>query len=502
MANGKVIIIGAGIAGLSAGCYLQMNGYDTEIFELHTKPGGLCTWWKRKDYTIDGCIHWWVGSRPSVNYYQFWNELIDMKKMEVIDFDAYCSLEDENGKRLTLFSDINKLEQEMKKVAPEDNKAIDDFIGEAKKFLDFEMPIGKAPEVMNFFDKITIMLKMLPKMRSLKKWGSLTNGDYADKFKNPLNRKIFTTAFPPSYPLLIILLNLQAFHKKGAGYPIGGSKKLVDMIEKKYSDTGGRIHNSSKVTRIIVKNGAACGIELENGETYDTDIVISAADGHYTIFEMLEGKYKDENVMRLYYDKDFEPKTSTVFISLGVSRTFENEYHMPWLFFPLEKPLMIDDKTQLNELPVTIHNFDPTAAEKGKTVLTLMLESRNPEYWINLRNNDKDMYGQEKERIAKEVIQCLEKRFGNIESNVEVCDVATPATYVRYTNNWKGSVMGWQNPEAIRKKPKKEIKGLRNFYMCGQWADNGGLPSALTSGRDVTQIICKRDGKKFKTSQF
>ena len=89
-----------------------------------------------------------------------------------------------------------------------------------------------------------------------------------------------------------------------------------------------------------------------------------------------------------------------------------------------------------------------------------------------------------------------------MESNIEVCDVATPATYVRYTNNWKGSIMGWQNPEAFRKKPKKEIKGLRNFYMCGQWADNGGLPGVLTSGRDVAQIICKRDGKKFRTNQY
>ncbi|CAG0948781.1 hypothetical protein METP3_00060 [Methanosarcinales archaeon] len=69
--------------------------------------------------------------------------------------------------------------------------------------------------------------------------------------------------------------------------------------------------------------------------------------------------------------------------------------------------------------------------------------------------------------------------FGNIGSNIEVCD-----------------------PEAFKKKPKKEIKGLRNFYMCGQWADNGGLPSVLTSGRDVAQIICKRDGKKFRTNQY
>jgi phytoene dehydrogenase-like protein len=53
----KVNIVGAGIAGLSAGCYLQMNGYDTQIFEAHNLPGGVCTSWKRKGYTIDNCIH-------------------------------------------------------------------------------------------------------------------------------------------------------------------------------------------------------------------------------------------------------------------------------------------------------------------------------------------------------------------------------------------------------------------------------------------------------------
>jgi len=54
---GPFIIIGADVAGLSAGCYGQMNGYDTKIFELHTLPGGLCTSWKRKGYVFDGCIH-------------------------------------------------------------------------------------------------------------------------------------------------------------------------------------------------------------------------------------------------------------------------------------------------------------------------------------------------------------------------------------------------------------------------------------------------------------
>ena len=67
----SISIIGAGIAGLAAGCYGQMNGYDTQIFEMHNQPGGVCTAWKREDYTIDACIHWLVGSNPKSNFIQF-----------------------------------------------------------------------------------------------------------------------------------------------------------------------------------------------------------------------------------------------------------------------------------------------------------------------------------------------------------------------------------------------------------------------------------------------
>ena len=68
----SVIIIGAGITGLAVGCYAQMNGYNSMIFEMHDKPGGLCTSWKRKDYTIDGCIHYLTGTSPNSGYYKIW----------------------------------------------------------------------------------------------------------------------------------------------------------------------------------------------------------------------------------------------------------------------------------------------------------------------------------------------------------------------------------------------------------------------------------------------
>jgi len=59
----SIIIIGGGLTGLSAGCYGQMNGYRTSIFEMHSITGGVCTAWKRKDYTIDGAVNWVIGTR-------------------------------------------------------------------------------------------------------------------------------------------------------------------------------------------------------------------------------------------------------------------------------------------------------------------------------------------------------------------------------------------------------------------------------------------------------
>jgi phytoene dehydrogenase-like protein len=70
----KVNIIGAGVAGLSAGCYLQMSGFETEIFERHDTFGGLCTGWQRGGYTFESGLQWLLGSGSSNPFYQLWSE--------------------------------------------------------------------------------------------------------------------------------------------------------------------------------------------------------------------------------------------------------------------------------------------------------------------------------------------------------------------------------------------------------------------------------------------
>jgi phytoene dehydrogenase-like protein len=85
----KVNIVGAGVSGLAVGCYLQMNGFDTEIFEMHDLPGGVCTSWKRKGYTFDGCIHWLMGSSPGTNLHDMWKELHAVQGRTFVEWDEY-----------------------------------------------------------------------------------------------------------------------------------------------------------------------------------------------------------------------------------------------------------------------------------------------------------------------------------------------------------------------------------------------------------------------------
>jgi phytoene dehydrogenase-like protein len=99
----KIIIVGSGIGGLSAGCYAQMNGFESEIFEMHNLPGGQCTAWKRGGYTFDGCIHHLAGAQPWDPLCEMWEELGALPTCKILYPEDMCQVEDETGKRFTVY---------------------------------------------------------------------------------------------------------------------------------------------------------------------------------------------------------------------------------------------------------------------------------------------------------------------------------------------------------------------------------------------------------------
>jgi phytoene dehydrogenase-like protein len=498
----SVIIIGAGIAGLSAGCYGQMNGYRPSIFEMHDRTGGVCTGWKCEDYTIDGCLHWLVGTNPVNRFHHIWEELGVAQQWKIVDHDRFISIEGEEGRAFTIYANIDRLEQHMKELAPEDKDVTEEFIGGIRTCTRINLPIDKAPELYSLFDGLAMMVTMFPALRFMRKWGKISTLDFTRRFKNDFLREAFSASFSGDFdriPAMFMMMTLAWLHQKAAGYLLGGGLALSGAIERRYLGLGGELHRKSPVVKILVENDRAVGVRLADGTEHRADIVISAADGHSTIFDMLDGKYIDEKI-RGYYENPllFPP---LIYIGLGVARSFDDvPPSVVGVSFPLDRPVTVAGQEH-KRLGVQIYNFDPTLAPEGKTVLKVQFNT-DYDYWKKLRQ-EPERYKAEKEQIAEQVIIALDRRFPGLAAKVEMRDVATPITWERYTGNWRGSYEGWlPNPGDFRKRMSKTLPGLENFYMAGQWVEpGGGLPTAAMSGRNVIQIICKKDNRPFVTAK-
>jgi len=484
---------------MSAGCYGQMNGYRTSIFEMHTIPGGLCTSWKRKGYTIDGCMHFLLGSNPGTGFYRIWEELGAVQGRPMVNQEEYIRFEGEDGKVFNVYTDIDRLEQHMKELAPEDEKVIEEVLKEARKCTRFEIPVEKARELYSPIDYLKVMPKMLPILRFMSKWGKTSTLDLAKRVKNPLlGEFLLTYAELPDYPMMVLLMALAWHHQKHAGYPVGGSLGFAQAIERRYLNLGGKVHYKSPVDKIMVENDRAVGIRLTDGIEHRGDIIISAADGRTTIFDMLEGKYINDKI-RGYYN-NFPLYPPLLQIALGVARSFDEVPHLvSGINYPLNEPTIIAGQ-KIKRLGVHVYNYDPSSAPKGKTVLKVLLNS-DYDYWKKLKENP-ERYKAEKEQVADQVIALLDQRFPGLSSQVEMSDVATAMTWERYTGNWRASHEGWlMTTKNLNMRMSKTLPGLANFYMAGQWIQpGGGLPTGVMTGRHVTQIICKNDKKKFVTS--
>ena len=497
-----IAIIGGGVAGLCAGCYAQMNGYKAIIYEMHSLPGGVCTAWQRNGYTIDSCIHWLVGSGPASGFHKLWKEVGALKELTVVDLDEFMRVECKDGRALIFYRDVDRFERHLLELGPEDAKPIRELTNAIRTLTRFDLPVDKAPELYTAWDKFAAFRRMLPLGPAFMKWRKVTVSDFASRLKSPVLREGFSAlgADSGSFPMLGILMPLAWQHMKTAGYPLGGSLPFVRNIEKRFRSLGGEIRYSARVEKILVEGNRAVGVQLADRSEHRADVVISAADGRTTIFDMLDGRYADETV-RKPYEGGMAPFPPLLYVALGIADPLEEIPQAgSGITFPLDPKVEIDGKAR-ERLSVMVYNFDRSLAPAGKTTVIVMI-SADYDRWKSLRE-DPARYRAEKELVAERVIDALEQRIPGIRAKVEMRDVATPTTWERYTGNWRGSYEGWlPSGQSLGKSMSKTLPGLSNFYMVGQWVSpGGGLPPAVSTGRHVVQILCKKDGKRFTTTE-
>jgi phytoene dehydrogenase-like protein len=508
----KVIIIGAGVSGLSVGCYLQMNGFETEIFEMNSLPGGVCTSWKRSGYTFDGCIHWLMGSGPASNLHEMWKELHAVQGRRFVEWDEYIRVRTAGGETFTVYTDPQKLQEEMLRLAPEDGDLIRPFCRAIRRFSGMDMPV--TTEKMGFFRRLGYLLPLISLGPAMKRWGSLNLETFCSRLRSPVLAEALGTLYGadasmpdkpagmptgmPDFPVIGLVMMLGFMHKKANGYPIGGSLEFARAIERRHLELGGRIRYGTRVEKILVEQDRAVGI-VAAGLEHRAEIVISCADGHATLFDMLEGRYLSPALRKAYDTYPVFP--SLLYVGIGIGKDLRDRPATQ--VFPLKKPIVLEDGAlTLKRLGLRLFHFDPTMAPAGKTAAIVMIETRNHAWWSQLREGDPAKYRREKKRLGDQLVEAIDAELGGIGDFVEVVDVATPATWKRYTGNWQGSYEGFlPTRKTMMKNLGFSLPGLAGFYMHGQWvAVGGGLPPAGMNGRKLAQIICREHGKRFQAS--
>ncbi len=368
--NGKkIVIIGGGIAGLCAAVYAQKCGYQAEVLEMHDMAGGLAMSWRRGAYTFETCLHWFFGADPKGAMHAQWSELFDIAKLTFVDLVEFGRMETEDGDFLAIPTDADRLEKEFLARAPQDAKQIRRLASAIRRLREFKMPdpgkswVGNAPTLLRD-------LPVLPLLRSLSR---TTAREYGQQFTDPLLRGFFAGGEMGGLTAIALILSLAWMGSGDAKYVIGGAQAIIRLIEEQLVGLGGRVRFGAKVERILVEGDAAVGVQLAGGETIKADWVISAADGHATIYELLGGKYVDAAIDKTLQHAGTLPQLPPGFAGSGARSSQSARVHHS----RAQNAARGGSENRAQQVSFRIFHFDPAFAPAGKTAVTCFLPTRN-----------------------------------------------------------------------------------------------------------------------------
>jgi len=525
----SAIIIGAGISGLATGCYLQMNGYKTKILEMYNVPGGCCTAWDNKGYMCDYCIGWMPGCGDEAEpFSQIWRELGALKNQEILHFDLFNSVVCDDGTRVNFYVDPDKFEQHLLDISPVDAKPIAEFCAGLRQFMKFidvyAVMVLKPHGLMSFAEKMQQLWQLLPFIRLFMRTGGMQMTDFANKFQSPAIQQAMNCIFYTRYnglPVLPFLNNIAFASRQLAGLPAGGSLGLSKSIAQRYQDLDGEIIYDQKIAKILVVDDQAIGVQNSAGIDYHADYVVSAMDGYQTLKNLLDDRYTTPTLKTLYDEAINKPEgllfQGVLSMFIGVDIDLSDEIHSTTHFFTDAE---IQALTGVSDSSFSVQiksNMFKDIAPEGKSLvfITCLCDHRAWEKLDAIDNNKepaKKHVARKRSKAyqdAKKVVtEIFTNRFTQLypqgADKIEMTDVSTPLTVVRYTGSMGGALLGWI-PFAAAVEPFEEdvkksgpiLPNLKNFYMAGQWIQGGGLITTASSGRCAAQYICQNDAKEF-----
>jgi phytoene dehydrogenase-like protein len=519
------IIVGGGIAGLTATAYLSKNGHKTLLIEKEDKVGGLVSTFKVKDFTFDGGIRSIENSGivdPMLKQLGLKVDFLPSTvsvgvEDQVIKVTSKESLKDYKEMLISKFpesqQDINNIIKEIKKIM----KYLDILYGiDNPLFLDFKT--NKKYFMTTIFPW---MFKYLFTFKKIEKLNTPID-EYLQKFtKNQSLIDIIGQHFFYKTPAFFALSYFSLY--LDYRYPKGGTATLTDTIENFIKSNGGQILCDTEIIRI---NPVDKVLKDSKGNEYQYKQLIWAADNihlykNIDLSTMVDSKVKDLILKRQKQVQDKLGGDSILTTYLGT--TLEKNYFKEkcsghFFYTPYKEGLndILYKKDQLdlksketilkwldNYLTYTTYEIsipglrDDSLAPKGKTGLVV---STLMDYHIVKEIQNQGWYSDFKKLVENKIVDVLQSTiFPDLKENIEIQFSSTPLTIEQRTNNRHGAITGWafnnKDMPAVTSMPgiaKSALTPIPDVYQAGQWSYSpAGLPISILTGKLAADKVHK-----------
>jgi len=481
----KVVIIGGGIAGLSAGIYARRCGFEATILESNAIAGGTCTSWKRKGYLFEGGMHWLTGSSQKEALHKMWRYVGALDDDVTVHYHEPFMQYEHQDTPIKFYRNVDTTEKHLCALSPQDSKEIRKLCNNIRKVRNLSMPISDLRGVKGAkqtHPPIAMLFSVISALMLIRSFSKISREAYVNRFSHEGIRNMIRACTDEKSGVFPIFFTMGTLARGDGGFPEGGSLPFAGRMASKFIALGGKILYNTRAEQVVIENGNAKGV-VAGGGHLSADAVIITVDTmamDYLFDAPLKADWLDE--MRAVT----EP-TMTTFVALGVDADLK-KYSRAGVF-KLDKPIALATQTY-EYLSINNYAHDPAYSPEGKTAMAIQLGGDTYDFWKTAK--EEGCYDEEKKKLAAAVIEALAVVMPETHGCVEVCDIATPLTYERYCGNWRGSWMTEMTPSMNMKNYPAVIKGLSGVYFAGQrMMPPGGLPVALMTGRTAVQYLCR-----------
>jgi len=489
------IIIGSGLGGLSCGVAFARKGYKALVLEHHDRPGGYATAFNRPGgFLFDVSLHsTTVGSRG--NLYNLIPGLPEITDVEFIPHPSLYRTIFPNHDIRVPQRDVPAYVRLLSEQFPDEEAGIQGIVEDMQGLLqDVGRYTGSAspPDQNRFAQDFPYLSKAYGKT-----WGQVLDTRIADpKLKAIVSNNWGYYGLPPSrLSSFYYALPTIAYLSGGGFYPRGSSQKLSNALAAYIEGHGGRVMLKTRVERILQQDHAAVGIRTAKDEEYTARAVISNASAFHTFRSMMnEADYLAEYLARL--DR-LSVSLSSFQVFLGLKRDLVRKlgisdsevFYHPGYDLEEEYQAAVNADVEKSGWGLMLYdNIYREYSPRNKNTINI-LALQGYDHWkpfeADYSKGNKRAYRSEKEKMARLLIRQAEKALlPGLTDAIEVMEVGTPLTNVRYTGNHRGAIYGWdQTVDNSGPGRLPHATPIRNLYLTGAWTSPGhGYGGVLQSG--------------------